>query len=166
MGNGNGVISYAKGRGYTPADSLNNAITLLKKNIIAIPRDSKCTLPLPINKKHQDYRIYIRPVPGFNSHGHPLVSFMLTLTGIDHCGFHVAHTKKNVYNVLKVFYKAITLNTTPQELAEREGFKVYRHQFIRPLTNQQTHHQVAGKANVRMYDKTQVIKQKHPSDYR
>lgn len=114
MGNGNGIISYAKGAGYTPADSLNRAMVLLKKNIIALPLDSRCTMPLPIKKRFQDYRIYIRPVPGFNSHGHPIISFMLTLAGIDHCGFHVAHTKKNVYNVLKVFYKAITTNTTPK----------------------------------------------------
>lgn len=92
MGNGNGIISYAKGQGVDPNSSLQNALFVLKKNIIAIPRDSRVTLPLPIKKKFQDYRIYLRPVPGFNAHGHPLISFMLTLAGIDHCGFHVSHT--------------------------------------------------------------------------
>lgn len=76
-------------------------------------------MPLHIRKRFQDYRLYLRPIPGFNSHGHPLISFMLTLAGMDHCGFHVSHTEKNVYNVLKVFFKAVTANTTPQELAER-----------------------------------------------
>lgn len=45
MGNGNGIISYAKGRGLTPGDSLERAIYLCKKNIIAIPRDIRCTFP-------------------------------------------------------------------------------------------------------------------------
>ena len=76
---------------------------------------------------------------------------MLTLAGIDHCAFHVAHTEKNVYNVLKVFYKSIVTNTTPKELAERQGFKVYRHQFIRPLTYVKTHAAVTGQSKVRGY---------------
>lgn len=151
MGNGNGIISYAKARGINPSESLDNAMKMLKKNLIAIPRDSRCTLPLHIKKRFQDYTLYLRPKPGFNAHGHPLIAFMLTLAGIDHCGFHVAHTDKNVYNVLKVFYKAITTNTTPQELAEREGFKVYRHQFIRPLTYVKTHANVTGQAKIRRY---------------
>lgn len=92
MGNGNGIISYAKGKGSNPTDSLSRALYLLKKNLIAIPRDSRITLPLAIKKRHQDYRLYLRPVPGFNSRGHPLIAFMLTLAGIDHCGFHVSHT--------------------------------------------------------------------------
>lgn len=117
MGNGNGVISYAKGRGVNPGESLDRALYLLKKNLIAIPRDTRCTLPLAIKKRFQDYTLYLRPKPGFNAHGHPLIAFMLTLTGIDHAAFNVAHTEKNVYNVLKVFFKAITTNTTPQELA-------------------------------------------------
>lgn len=139
MGNGNGIISYAKGRGLTPVESLERAVYLCKRNLIAIPRDSRCTLPLPIKRRHQDFTLYLKPIPGFNGYGHPTLSMMLTLAGIDHCRFNVAHTEKNIYNVVKVFYKTVTANTTPQELAEREGFKVYRHQFIRPLTYRKTH---------------------------
>jgi ribosomal protein S5 len=114
MGNGNGIISYAKGKGINPSESLDRAIYLLKKNLIAIPRDSRCTLPIPIRKRFQDYRLYLRPNVGFNAHGHPLVAFMLGFAGIEHAGFHVSHTEKNIYNILKVFYKAVTTNTTPQ----------------------------------------------------
>ena len=87
---------------------------------------------------------------------------MLTLAGIDHCGFKVSHTEKNVYNVLKVFYKAIVTNTTPQELAERQGFKVYRHQFIRPLTYVRTHGAVAEQAKVRGFWRHKVAMTKNP----
>jgi ribosomal protein S5 len=119
MGNGHGIISYAKGSGKDKLQSLQKTLFFLKKNLIAIPRDPKCTFPLPITKRFQDYRLYLKPNPGFNSHGHPVIAFMLTLTGMDHCRFHVAHTGHNIYNVLKVFFKAITNNTTPQELAEQ-----------------------------------------------
>jgi small subunit ribosomal protein S5 len=45
MGNGNGVISYGKGRSSTPEGSLTRAITQCKKNIIAIPIDKRCSFP-------------------------------------------------------------------------------------------------------------------------
>jgi ribosomal protein S5 len=114
MGNGHGIISYAKGSGKNKIQSLQRTLFFLKKNLIAIPRDPKCTFPMAITKRFQDYRLYLRPIPGFNAHGHPIIAFMLTLAGMDHCAFSVAHTAHNVYNVLKVFYKAITTNTTPQ----------------------------------------------------
>lgn len=65
---------------------------LLKKNVIAIPRDLRCTMPLPIKSKFQDYRLELRPIPGFNSFGHPIMAMMLTLAGMDHCAFKVTHT--------------------------------------------------------------------------
>lgn len=114
MGNGNGIISYAKGRGLTPSESLERTIYLCRKNVIAIPRDQRCTVPLPIKTRFQDYDIDIRSIPGFNPHGHPLIAMMLTLAGMDHCAFKVSHTDHNIYNVLKVFFRAATRNTTPQ----------------------------------------------------
>lgn len=139
MGNGNGIISHGKGKCSSYEGSMQKAIFQLQKNLIAIPRDRRCTLPLAITERFQDYRLYLRPLPGFNSWGYPAVSWMMTLSGMDHCGFKVFHTGKNIYNAVHVLFKALTKNTTPQELAEREGFKVYRHQFIRPLTFVKTH---------------------------
>ncbi len=139
MGNGNGVIAYGKGRSDTPEASLQKAIDHCKMNLIAIPMDSRCTLPKPIAKRFQDYRLYLRPLPGFNSWGHPTMSTMLALTGFSHMGFKTVHTSKNVYDLCNVYFKSVTENTTPQELAEHEGFKVYRHQFIKPLTDVNTH---------------------------
>lgn len=139
MGNGNGVIAYGKGRSETPEASLKKAIDHCKSNLIAIPMDMRCTLPKKIYKRFQDYRLTLRPLPGYNSWGHPTMSTMLTLAGFTHLGFKTVHTSKNVYDLCNVFFKAVTENTTPQELAEHEGFKVYRHQFIRALTEENTH---------------------------
>ena len=114
MGNGNGIISYAKGYGLNANDSLVQALEMLKKNVIAIPRDSRNTFPLAMKNKFQDFTLYLRPIPGFNSYGHPIMAHFLTLAGIDHCAFKVAHTDHNIYDLLKVFYKSVTKNTTPQ----------------------------------------------------
>jgi len=139
MGNGNGIISYGKSRDLTPEGSMSKAIIDCKKNLIAIPLDDTCTLPREINSRFQDYHVYLRPVAGFNSWGHPVFSAMLALSGIKHVGFSTVHTGKNNYTMLHSFFKAVTQNTTPQDMAEKEGFKVYRHRFIRPLTLKETH---------------------------
>ncbi len=76
--------------------------------------DHKCTLPKAINKRFQDYRLYLRPIPGFNSWGHPTMSAMLALAGFQHMAFSTIHTSKNVYDLNNVFFKAVTTNTTPQ----------------------------------------------------
>ena len=134
MGNGNGIISRGSGKDISLSTALHKAVNQCKKNLITIPRDPRCTLPLAMKEKFQDYKLYLNPIPGFNSWGHPVMGSMLTAAGIDHCRFHVSHTEKNIFNVANVFYKAMTKNSTPKQLAERQGFKVYRHQFIRPLT--------------------------------
>ena len=113
MGNGNGLISYGKSRDLTPEGSMTKAIIECKKNIIAIPLDPVCTFPRPITSKFQDYLVYLRPNPGFNSWGHPVFSMMLALSGIKHVGFKTVHTGKNNYTLLHSFFKAVTQNTTP-----------------------------------------------------
>jgi small subunit ribosomal protein S5 len=143
MGNGNGLISYGKSRDLTPEGSMTKAITECKRNIIALPLDNTCTLPRPITSKFQDYLVYLRPCAGFNSWGHPMFSMMLALSGIRHVGFKTVHTDKNNYTMLHSFFKAVTQNTTPQEMAEKEGFKYYRRRFVRPLTEHDTHNHLS-----------------------
>jgi hypothetical protein len=82
--------------------------------LIAIPLDSRCTLPEPINQRFQDYRLVLRPLPGYNGWGHPTMSTMLALAGFTHMGFKTVHTSKNVYDLMNVFFKTVTKNTTPQ----------------------------------------------------
>jgi ribosomal protein S5 len=139
MGNGNGLISYGKSRDLTPEGSMTKAILECKRNIIAVPLDETCTMPRAITSKFQDYLVYLRPCAGFNSWGHPVFSMMLALSGIKHVGFKTVHTGKNNYTMLHSFFKAVTQNTTPQEMAEKEGFKYYRRRFVRPLTENETH---------------------------
>lgn len=96
--------------------------------------DEVCTLPRKIHSHFQDYDVTLRPLPGFNSYGHQTFSLMLALSGISHVGFKTVHTNRNNYSLVHAFFKAVTQNTTPQDMAELEGFKSYRHRFIRPLT--------------------------------
>jgi small subunit ribosomal protein S5 len=117
MGNGNGLVSHGKGRSQTPEGSLQAAIEQCKKNLIAIPLDVKCTLPLRIKKRFQDYDLELRPIPGFNGWGHPTMATMLALTGFKHMAFKTNHNSKNNYDLVNCFFKTVTKNTTPKELA-------------------------------------------------
>ncbi len=74
-------------------------------------------MPRHINSRFQDYHIYLRPLAGFNSWGHPTFASMLALSGIKHVGFKTVHTGKNNYTLLHSFFKAVTQNTTPQDMA-------------------------------------------------
>lgn len=114
MGNGSGVISRGTGKDVDLSIALHKGFLECKRNLIAIPRDPRVTVPFELRERFQDYRLYIKPIPGFNSYGHPIMASMLTAAGMDHCRFHVSHTEKNVYNVCNVFYKAVTKNTTPK----------------------------------------------------
>ena len=57
MGNGNGIISHGKGKDLTMTGSLNKAIAQCKKNLIALPRDPQCTLPMALKSKFQDFKL-------------------------------------------------------------------------------------------------------------
>ena len=94
-----------------------NAIEDCRRNVIAIPRDPRCTLPLALEGKFQDYRLSIKPIPGFNGWGHPIMTGLLSAGGIDHCRFTANHSSRNPYNPVGAFFKLITKNKTPQELA-------------------------------------------------
>jgi ribosomal protein S5 len=140
MGNGNGIVSFGKSRDLTGIGALKKAIGNCKKNLIAIPLDPRVTLPRAITARFQDYTVYLRTLAGFNSYGNPVFATMLALTGLDHCGFKTIHTGKNAYTLVTSFFKAVTKNITPQQMAEHEGFKVYRHRFKKILNRKPTGH--------------------------
>lgn len=84
--------------------------------------------------RFNSYCLEIKPKPSWNGYGHPVMNSLISAAGLDHCRFNLQNEKNNIYSLLNAFYKTVTKNTTPKELAERQGFKVYRHQFIRPLS--------------------------------
>lgn len=132
MANGFGIISYGRGKGPSAEDALDNAMRHAKQNLIALPLDTSISVPQTLHERFQDYELIIRPATYCNSWGHPVMATMLSLAGLVHCGFKTIHTDTNNYPMLNNFFKCVVKNTTPQQLAEKKGFKVYRHQWVRP----------------------------------
>lgn len=107
------------------------------QNLIALPLDPNLAVPEGLYARFQDYKLTIKPKTYFNSWGHPAAAAILSLCGLDHCSFKTVHTDTNNYGMLNSIFKAVTKNKTPQQISEREGFKVYRHQWVKPLPRPQ-----------------------------
>jgi hypothetical protein len=73
------------------------------------------------------------PCANFNPWGMPTMAAMLLLTGVDHCKFKLIHRNMNMYALVFAYFKAITKNKTPKEIAEDKGEKVFRMNWSRPL---------------------------------
>lgn len=133
MGNGTGLMAYGRGRGISHKVALKRAIFNCKRNIIAIPIDPTLCVPEELYAHFQDYKVTLRPSTTFNPWGHPVFATMLSVAGIYDCGFKTVHTGKNHYNVINSLFKIATKNRTPQEISERDGRKIYRKQWIKPM---------------------------------
>lgn len=133
MGNGTGLMAYGRGRGISHKEALKKAIHHCKKNIIAIPIDPALCVPEELYAHFQDYKVTLRPARIFNPWGNPIFATMLSVAGIYDCGFRTVHTGKNKYNIVNSLFKVTTKNKTPQEISEREGRKIYRKQWIKPV---------------------------------
>jgi hypothetical protein len=75
------------------------------------------------------------PCSQFNPWGMPSMAAMLLLTGIDSCKFKLIHRNMNMYALVYAYFKAITKNKTPREIAEEKGEKVFRINWRKPLYN-------------------------------
>lgn len=61
IGNGNGVISYAMGKGEDYEAAFETAFKKLRANLICIPLDQMMTVPQVLKARHNDFRITIYP---------------------------------------------------------------------------------------------------------
>lgn len=132
MGNCNGVIGYGKGKGNDFEEALDNAVMHCKKNLIAVNLDHQMTLPRELKSKYNDVNLTVTPRDSFNSWGHPILAAMLMLTGVNHCRFKLIFRNMNPYALVYSYFKLITQNTTPKELCEQTGQKVYRMSWGKP----------------------------------
>lgn len=104
IGNGNGFISYAMGKGEDYERAFENAYKKLRTNLICIPMDHLWTSPEILKARHNDYRITIFPQKTPNYWGHPVVWQMLLHAGFFHCRFYVKSRKKDPYSMVYAFF--------------------------------------------------------------
>ncbi len=61
IGNGNGIISYAMGKGVDYELAFESCYKKLRKNLTCIPLDQRFTVPSVLKARHNDYQITIYP---------------------------------------------------------------------------------------------------------
>lgn len=128
-GNFNGIISYGRGRGKDPEDSLVKAIENAKQNMIAINLDLYNTWPTYLKAKFNGVVIEMWPRKEFNSWGSMTVGAMIQSAGIHNCMFHYIQDSPKPLNLVYCFFKLMTRATTPKIMAEQRGFKSYQFLF-------------------------------------
>jgi ribosomal protein S5 len=133
IGNGNGVISYGKGKGVDYQSAFQNSYIELKKNLIVIDFDHLISLTAPLQTKFNDFRLWLYPRSSPNYWGSMQMYNMLLYTGINHCRFVIKSRKKDLYSMIYAYFELVTKIKKPTQFAEFSGQKYAHVTFNTPL---------------------------------
>ena len=126
IGNGNGLISYAKGKGEDYEEAYMQAFRRLKENMIAIEYDQLFTCPQVLFHRHNDFRLWLYPRSKAEYWGSPHMWHLLVYAGIFHCRFVIKSRDRNRYSMIYALFGALSRNKTAQQYAEAMGKKFYQ----------------------------------------
>jgi ribosomal protein S5 len=121
IGNGQGLISFGKGKGEDYESAFDQAFKKLRNNLVCIdidPEQSSCTF---LEGRHNDFRIKIWPQNSPNFWGNPTIWKILLHSGLVHCRFSCKSRKRDPYSLLYAYFAAVTQNTTPDAIARMQG---------------------------------------------
>ena len=132
IGNRNGLISYAVGRGPLYEDAWLNAYKEIRKNLISIDLDPQMTCPKNLQVRFNDFRLKIYSSNNPNLWGNPVMCLMLRYAGLYHVGFTIISREKKPHAMIYAFFKAVSKNITKDQYLELTGEKSYREYIGRP----------------------------------
>lgn len=104
IGNGNGVISYGKGKGLDYQAAFASAYRELKKNMIVVDLEEMATMTAPLKSRFNDFRLWLYPRASPNYWGSMQMYHMLMYTGIYHCRFVIKSRKNDRYSMIYAFF--------------------------------------------------------------
>lgn len=133
IGNGNGVVSYGKGKGIDYQSAFQNAYIELKKNLICIDLDHLMTLTAPLQTRFNDFRLWLYPRASPNYWGSMQMMHMLIYTGIYHVRFVIKSRKNDKYSMIYAYFKLITQIKKPTLFAKMTGQKISAMSYNSPL---------------------------------
>jgi len=128
-GNGNGIISYGKGKAEDYENAFNQAFKNMRNNLVCLSHDINFSSPKVMQGAHNDFRIKIWPQESPNYWGNPQIWKMLLHSGFVHCRYSCKSRKREPYSMIYAFFNAVTCNMTPAEIAQQEGRKVHHVSF-------------------------------------
>ena len=123
IGNGEGLVSYGKGKSDDYETAFDEAFKKLRQNLVCLPYSMLNTSPVMLRGRHNDFRIKMWSQKVSNYWGNPLIWQMLLYAGLTHIRFACKSRKRDPYSLVYAFFIAITQNTTPEEIARVSGRK-------------------------------------------
>ncbi|CAG9335097.1 unnamed protein product [Blepharisma stoltei] len=132
MGNGAGMIAYGIGTATSYSDSFDKAVEVCRRNLINIPLDPWYTNPIYLKGKWHGTIFEIWPSQAGQSWGEPTYGNMLILAGLHNFEWKITGKNATEYSKTYAMFNALVRNTTPRELAEISGKKLYTISWGRP----------------------------------
>lgn len=130
VGNGNGVISYGRGKGKDFEAALTDALRQAKKNLIVLNLDHFYSFTQPLKAKFNGFKMEVYPRDHMNAWGHPTLAYFFCLAGVTNVKY-VLHSRNiSNYAMVYCFFKIMTAMQTPKMLSEENGEKIYRNVFL------------------------------------
>ena len=121
IGNGNGLVSYGKGKASEYEQAFENAFKKARQNMCCLDIEEVFTSPKLLEGRHNDFKIKIFPQAVPNYWGNPTIWEMLKHTGFFHCRFTCVSRKRDPYSLVYGYFNAITKNRTPSQIAMVTG---------------------------------------------
>lgn len=138
IGNGNGLVSYGKGKAEEYEQAFENAFKKARQNMMCIDLHEVFTTPKMLEGRHNDFKIKIFPQKVPNYWGNPTIWEMLKHTGFFHCRFTCVSRKRDPYSLIYGYFNAIQKNRSPQQIAAVNGSKFHRMAYVNTMTNSYT----------------------------
>lgn len=113
IGNGNGIVSYGKGKAAEYEQAFEIAVKKARQIMVVLDIEEVFTSPRILHGRHNDFTIKIFPQQVPNYWGNPLIWEMLKHTGFFHCRFTCISRKRDPYALVYGFFNAIIKNRTP-----------------------------------------------------
>jgi len=113
VGNGNGLVSYGKGKAEEYEQAFDNAFKKARQNLVCLDMEEVFTSPRLLEGRHNDFKIKIFPQAVPNYWGNPTIWEMLKHTGFFHCRFTCVSRKRDPYSLIYGYFNAITKNRSP-----------------------------------------------------
>jgi len=113
IGNGNGLVSYGKGKADEYEQAFDNAFKKARQNLMCIDLEDVFTTPRYMSGRHNDFIMKIWPQDVPNYWGNPQIWEMLKATGFFHCRFTCISRKRDPYSLTYGFFNCIINNRTP-----------------------------------------------------
>lgn len=129
IGNGNGLISFGKGKGEDYEGAFDNAFKMLRRNLVCLSVDHKMSVTRRMSGRHNDFKIKMYPQAQPNYWGNPFIWKMLLHAGLSHVRYVCKSRAREPYSMMYAFFICVTNNATPDEMAQHEGRKTHQVSF-------------------------------------